>query len=102
MYLRLFERHFPQGMAEYANTALRLVAGAARPLTVDELANALIVNPLKSKIVLKGNFEKEAQANRIRVLEPFVPISDQSSRVLMHNSLRELILRISHLAIRQA
>jgi len=93
MYLTLFRRHFDKSSMEFANTALRLVAGAARPLSVDELASAMIVNPLRSKIVSKEDFKKEAQAYRLPRLEPFVRISDQPSRVFMHNSLKGLISR---------
>ena len=97
MYLKLFTRHFDQSSIEYANTALRLVAGAARPLSIDELANAMIVNPLRSEIVSKEDFQKEAQAYRLKRLEPFVHILDHPSRIVMHNSLRELISRTPHL-----
>lgn len=96
-YLALFRRHFDKISAEYANTALRLVAGAARPLSIDELDSAMIVNPLRSTIVSKEDFKKQTQAYRIRILEPFVRISKASSRIVMHNSLRELISRTPHL-----
>lgn len=96
MYLTLFGRHFDKSLMDYANTALRLVAGAARPLTVNELANAMIVNPLRSDIVSKEDFNK-VPAYRLKRLEPFVRISSHSSRIFMHNSLRELISRTPHL-----
>lgn len=64
-YLTLFRRHFDKSSAEYANTALRIVAGAARPLSVDELANAMIVNPLRSQIMEREDFKKQTQDYRI-------------------------------------
>ncbi|KAF2102819.1 hypothetical protein NA57DRAFT_71804 [Rhizodiscina lignyota] len=96
-YLELFKRQFNGGFADYADTALRLIAGAARPLSVHELANAMIVNPLRAKVASRGDFEKWAHVGRVRGLEPLVRISQQSSKILMHSSLRELISRTPHL-----
>ena len=97
-YLTLFGRHFDKSSAEYFNTALRLVAGAARPLSVDELANAMIVNSLQYPIVSKEDFGKAAQVHRLSRLQPFVRISNQHSKIHMHDSLRNLILRKPNLA----
>lgn len=96
-YLTLFERNFTKEERDYADSALRLVAAAVRPLTVEELAGAMVVNPLDSEVASEEALQKEANVGRIHTLQPFVRITTQGSTITMHNTLRDLILRTSHL-----
>ncbi|KAF2421805.1 hypothetical protein EJ08DRAFT_490822 [Tothia fuscella] len=96
-YTTLYRRHFGQSLAGDANIALRLVAGAARSLSIDELANAMIVHSQRFQLLSKDDFKKEAKPYWLTRLQPFVRISSQASRIFMHNSLKALMSRTPHL-----